>query len=150
MVVIFCATCLIFIGALYALYRVFWHHSKKHQLRHIVMLALTAVGAWWVADYLKVLINMPRPDLTNALFELQNIHSNGMPSGHAAFMFALAAAMYSFDRKAGTVLYVLAVLTGSARVLSGVHFWYDIVGGAVLGYFLSMVVVTLCKRLIRD
>lgn len=114
------------------------------------MLFLTSVGAWYAAHYLKLLINFPRPDLSHALFLPVDIHSNGLPSAHAAFMFALAATMYSFDRRAGIVLYILAIITGVARVLAGVHFWYDIVGGAVLGYFLSWGVVVLCKRLIRN
>lgn len=113
------------------------------------MLALTAFGSYFAAGYVKSLIKFPRPDLAHALFKLQDTSSYGLPSGHAAYMFALAATMYSFDKKAGVILYILAIITGVARVLSGVHFWYDIVGGAVLGYFLSWIVVVLCKRLIR-
>ena len=49
--------------------------------------------------------------------------------------------MYSFDKKAFTFLVVLAVLTGIARVLSGVHYWYDIVAGAVLAWVVARVVI---------
>lgn len=144
-----CAVFLIIVAIAYAFFRVIVRHEKKHHLRHFVMLVASPVFSWHVAHVLKAAIGFPRPDLTGALFQPVNMYSHGMPSGHAAFMFALAATMYTFDRKAGVVLYALALITGVARVLSGVHFWYDIVGGAVLGYFIAWIVTVVCKRVIR-
>jgi membrane-associated phospholipid phosphatase len=149
MIILFCAIVLIYVAIGFAFYRVMYRHEKKHHVRHIVMLAGTSLAAWWAASYFKNLIAFPRPDLTKALFLPLDIHSHGLPSGHAAFMFALASTMYSFDKKAGHALYALAIVTGIARVVAGVHFWYDILGGAVLGYAVSSVVVYMCKRLIR-
>lgn len=148
--VIFAAVMLIFVAGMYAFFRVLYRHERKHHVRHTLMLIGTSLGAWYSAHFLKAAIGFPRPDLTAALFQPVNLYSNGMPSGHAAFMFALAATMYSFDRKAGRVLYLLAIATGIARTLSGVHYWYDIVGGAVLGYAVSWIVVVICKRVIRS
>ncbi len=149
MIILFCAVILIFIAPIFAAHRVLTRHEKKHHVRHIVMLALIPAISWQAATYFKNLIAFSRPNLMNALFLPQDIHSYGLPSGHAAFMFALAATMYSFDKRAGRVLFVLAILTGIGRVLAGVHYWYDIVGGAVLGFVISAIVVTSCKRLIR-
>lgn len=148
-IILFSAVVLIFVAVFFAFYRVIYRHEKKHHIRHIVMLTLTSLTAWWTSGYFKQAIAFPRPDLTNALFLPQDVSSCGMPSGHAAFMFALATTMYSFDRKAGQILFMLAIITGVARVIAGVHYWYDIVGGALLGYVVSSIVVTICKRLIR-
>lgn len=147
--ILFCAVVLIYVAIIFACVRVLRRHEKKHHLRHIVMLIGTAFGAWIAADFFKQLIAYPRPDLTDALFLPLNIYSYGLPSGHAAFMFALAATMYAFDKRAGHVLLVLAIVTGISRVLAGVHFWYDIVGGAILGYTVSAIVVYVCKRTIK-
>lgn len=149
MIILFCAVVLIFVAPIFAFYRVIYRHEKKHHFRHIAMLASIPAASWYAAHYLKEAIAFPRPDLMSALFLPQDISSYGLPSGHAAFMFALAATMYSFDRRAGQVLFVFAILTGIGRVLAGVHFWYDIAGGAVLGFAISAVVVTVYKRLIR-
>jgi undecaprenyl-diphosphatase len=148
-IILFCASVLIFVAIFFAFFRVIWRHEKKHHMRHIIMLVLTSVGAWYAAHYLKVLIASPRPDLEKVLFLPQDIASYGLPSGHAAFMFALAATMYAFDRTSGRILYALALITGIARVWAGVHFWYDIVGGAVFGVAVSAVVAYVCKRTIR-
>ncbi len=149
MIILFCAVVLIYVAFIFAMFRVWRRHEKKHHIRHIAMLVGTAFGSWYAAHFFKHLIAYPRPDLTGALFQPLEAASYGLPSGHAAFMFALATTMYSFDARAGQVLYVLAILTGVGRVLSGVHFWYDIVGGAVLGYAVSAIVLYLCKRLIK-
>lgn len=148
-VIIFCAVILIYVASVFAVYRVLRRHERKHHGRHIAQLLGTAFGSWWAAHVFKMWIHFPRPDLSHALFLPRDIHSYGLPSGHAAFMFALATTMYAFDRKAGRALYVLAILTGIARVAAGVHFWYDILGGALLGYIVAVVVDYVCKRLIR-
>lgn len=147
--ILFCAVVLIYVAIIFACIRVVRRHEKKHHIRHIVMLVGTALGAWVAADFFKQILAQPRPDLATALFLPQNVHSYGFPSGHAAFMFALAATMYSFDKKAGRALYALAAVTGISRALAGVHFWYDIVGGALLGYAVSVLVVHACKRMIK-
>ncbi len=148
-IIIFCAKDLIYVASLYAFYHVLKRHERKHHVRHVLTLFFSAGASYIFAGYLKNLFHLPRPDLSKALFQLQDTSSYGLPSGHAAYMFALAAAMYSFDKKAGYVLYVVAIIVGTARVLAGVHFWYDIVGGAVLGYAIGWVVSSVAKRLIR-
>ncbi|MEN9337720.1 MAG: hypothetical protein RIQ41_34 [Candidatus Parcubacteria bacterium] len=147
-VILFCAIVLIFVAILFAFFRVLVRHEKKHHLRHIVMLAGTSLGSWYAAFFLKNVLLLPRPDATHALFHPLAMYSHGLPSGHAAFMFALASTMHFFDKRAGKLLYILAFITGVARILAGVHFWYDIVAGALLGITVSFVVVTLCNRLI--
>jgi undecaprenyl-diphosphatase len=148
LLIIFCAEVLIFIAGAYAVVRVYFKHEKKHHIRHIVMVLGTAVLSWVVAHFLKNWIAHPRPMDVVTLIKPDDIYS--FPSGHASFMFALAFTMYYVDKKAGKILLVLALLTGIARVLAGVHFWYDILGGALIGYLLSWIVVTLCKRLITQ
>jgi membrane-associated phospholipid phosphatase len=54
------------------------------------------------------------------------------------------------NRKPAVILLVLALFTGAARVLAGVHFWYDIVGGAILGYMTAYVAWYLYKKLFSN
>ncbi len=145
-IIIFCATYLIYISALYAFYHVLSKHEKKHHIRHIIIIFGTAVLSWIVAHFLKGVITHPRPDVVT-LIKPDDLYS--FPSGHATFMFALAFSMYGFDKRAGKYIFLMGLITGIARVLAGVHFWYDIVGGFILGAFVSSMFVMFAKHL-RD
>ncbi len=146
-IILFCAQALIFIAIAYAVLHVYFKHERKHHVRHILMVLGTALFSWIAAHFLKDVIAHPRPDLTIALLQPDSVYS--FPSGHAAFMFALAFTMHSIDRKAGRILFALAVITGIARVLAGVHYWYDIIGGAAFGLVLSWIIMTICKRFVK-
>lgn len=143
----FLAAVPIFISSIYSLYHVITKHERKHHIQHIVTIAFSAVMAWLIAVVLKNQIAHPRPDLSKALFYPNDPYS--FPSGHATFMFGLSFAMYSFDKHAGKILFILAFITGVARILAGVHYWYDILGGFVLGAGVASIIVAFSRRILK-
>ena len=144
--IIFSAEYLLYIAFVFAVLRIYFRHERKHHIRHIMTVVGTPVLAWAVSHTLKDITARPRPDLTAALIIPDSLYS--FPSGHATLMFALAATMYAYDKRAGWILFWLALVTGASRVLAGVHYWYDILAGAILGYVVSLIIVTLLKRII--
>lgn len=138
-IIYFFAVVPIFLAIIYAFYHVITKHERRYQVQHIVIIGLATILAWTVSYILKNTIVHPRPDLVRALFVPNGLYS--FPSGHASFMFGLAFAMYAFDKHAGKVLFILAFITGVARVLAGVHFWYDIFAGALVGASIASVVI---------
>ena len=146
-IIIFCASYLIYIGAVYAGFHVLLKHERRHYIQHGFIIFGSAVCAWVIAHVLKGAIAHPRPDFASALIIPDDTYS--FPSGHATFMFALAFSMYSFDKRAGMIIGALALITGISRVLAGVHFWYDILGGLVLGAGVASIIVILAQRFIK-
>lgn len=146
-IIYFFAAVPIFLATIYALYHVISKHEKRHHVQHIVIIGLATILAWIVSYILKNVIAHPRPDIAHALFTPNDPYS--FPSGHATFMFSLAFAMYVFDKQAGKILFILALLTGIARVLAGVHFWYDIFGGAIVGAGVASIVVFFAKHFLK-
>jgi undecaprenyl-diphosphatase len=142
-----CAKYLIFVSILYASFYVITTQGRKRFLRHAVVIFGSAVGAWVVAHFLKNMIAHPRPDALKALFTADDPYS--FPSGHATFMFALASAVHCFHSRQAKVLFILALVTGIARVLAGVHYWYDTVGGAVLGSLVASFVYMFAKKFLK-
>ena len=68
------------------------------------------------------------------------------PSGHAAFFFALAMAVYFYNKKWGTWFFATAILITVARVIAGVHYPPDILGGAVIGIMVAYIVFYFAER----
>ncbi len=73
------------------------------------------------------------------------------PSDHATGAFALAFGIWLYDRTVGTVLLVLAGVLAFARVYVGTHYPGDVVGGALLGIGVALVLYLIgpTRRLIE-
>ena len=119
-------------------------------------LALTVIAialSDWSAMALKALSDRPRPPLRYAepktLVPLP--HDGSFPSGHAATSFAAATMLsFAFPRLA-PLLYVLAAAVAFSRVYVGVHYPLDVIGGAILGVLVALVVMLLVNaRLTRN
>ena len=113
--------------------------------------ALTVIAvalADWSSMGLKALVDRPRPPLRYAepktLVALP--HDASFPSGHAATSFAAATMLaFAFPRLA-SFLYVLAAAVAFSRVYVGVHYPLDVIGGAVLGALVAVVLKLLVNR----
>lgn len=96
-------------------------------------------SAWLMSFIIKIIVHAPRPyvklhDLTPLI-----VHGgyDSFPSGHATVFFGLATAIYLYNKKAGILFYLFAILIALARVITGVHFPLDIFVGALLGIFIA-------------
>jgi undecaprenyl-diphosphatase len=106
-----------------------------------VKLALGAGIVGLTVQLVKVIVRRRRPEGEwGAIYRKADPHS--FPSGHTARM-AILIVMSAF--LAPTWLFVLLLMWGPlvafARVAMGVHYLSDIVGGAVLGIVLGLVVM---------
>ncbi len=140
MVIRFFATYLSFVVVgvcLVALCRAPWPRERK--LEVLVVAAVSgAFARLGIVEAIRAVYPHPRPFL--ALPEIVPLFvepSYSFPSGHASFFFALAAAVYCYNRRWGKGLFVAAVLIGLGRVIAGVHYPLDIIGGAVVGVLVA-------------
>ena len=65
---------------------------------------------------------------------------SSFPSNAACVGFAIATAVWLHNRTAGWISYLLALLLGVSRVVGGVHYPSDILGGAVIGVTVAYLV----------
>lgn len=78
--------------------------------------------------------------------------ASSFPSDHAALYFALAATIFTVNRKIGYYSFGFALLLDVIRIYLGFHYLSDVIGGAALGVLCVCVaqnlrVVSLTKRL---
>ncbi len=90
--------------------------------------------AWVLAQVLKFLFSFSRPaEALASINPLITKSDYSFPSGHATFFMALAVSIFFFHKKAGYIFIFFALIIGITRIMSGVHFPVDILGGFVLG-----------------
>lgn len=119
----------------------------KERMARFAALVLTALLSRGLLTEL-IRLAWPRPRPSAALgFEPLLMPSTGasFPSGHAAFFFALAAAIFFFDRRWGWWFLGFSAVNAVARVVVGVHWPSDVLIGALLGV-LSFLVVRFLLR----
>jgi undecaprenyl-diphosphatase len=88
----------------------------------------------------------PRPFDIYQVRQLIPESGASFPSGHAMFFFALAAALYFYNKKWGVWFFLATALMCTARVMAGVHFPSDILGGMVLGSAVAYLVDRYARR----
>ena len=117
-----------------------------------IALVSALVARLVVKPILLTFISRPRPFMIsgNAPLIPEDVAAaccNSFPSGHALFVFALATVVFLYNKRWGMVAYIGALLVGIARVLAGVHWPTDILGGAVIGVVVAYLVWKLAEKL---
>lgn len=111
---------------------------KSHDERR--RLLLLAVGAAALALIVNVAVSRvvarPRPFMTHDLHVLipSPARATSFPSDHTAASSAVAVALFLGGEAGwGAVAFLGAVLIGTARIVAGVHYPSDILGGLIVG-----------------
>ncbi len=137
---IFLASYLQYVMVVGLLFFWFWGKSKEEQIKNCylagVALAAVILSRLVFTEIIRWIWFRPRPFIDHAV-NLLIVHANtgSFPSGHAAFFFALATAVFLSNRCAGQWLFLAAFLISVARVFVGVHYPGDILVGAAVGIF---------------
>lgn len=121
-------------GFLLVLY--FSIYSKREKLYLFWTTALSIVVARGViTEIIRFFYHRPRPFLAHQLHQLisKNVSTWSFPSGHSAFFFAAATAIYLQNKKWGVWFFISAILMNISRIIAGVHYPSDILGGMVMG-----------------
>lgn len=133
----------------------FWHISKPEKKKLLWTALLSVVIArLGITELIRFLYHRPRPFLVYSdIHPLISKNEYSFPSGHAAFFFALATAIYFYNKRWGTWFFVASILISLSRVVAGIHYPSDILGGAIIGvavgYFIFNYAHILSKKKIR-
>lgn len=150
--VIFFAEVLIVIMPIVLVYHFYTVDDKRDAIRDIFIVLFAAIFAWGIADFAKYYFASDRPFVVLAdVTALMDNHFNAaFPSGHTAFTAALAVAVTYFHRKTGAVLIVLSLLIGISRIIAGVHWPIDILGGFFLGTTISVTLLIAYEKYVES
>jgi len=120
----------------------FWRISKPEKKKLLwTTLLSAAIARLGVTELIRFFYHRSRPFLVyNDIHPLISKNEYSFPSGHAAFFFALAMAIYLYNKKWGIWFFIAAILISLSRVVAGIHYPSDILGGAVIGVTVGYIV----------
>lgn len=126
---------------LWFLYRAWKKHIASDRLicfscfHEVIMVIVTGGLAWSVAGLVKILVDTARPFAVKSLEIIPLFIPGdpwGFPSGHTALFVSLGIISWFHDRMVGVIVLIAAGAIGIARIIAGVHFPLDILGGGII------------------
>ena len=123
------------------------YHPKLEKLEILLTVGISSVVArFGVTELIRFFYHRPRPFLDHAVNQLLTNDNWSFPSGHATFFFAVATAIYLYNKKWGIFFFIAAILMAVSRVIAGIHYPSDIIGGALIGIAVAYVTYHVVRR----
>jgi undecaprenyl-diphosphatase len=124
-----------------------WLGYKRHW-RYGAGFALASLLSLTASEYLKASFARPRPTIVPHLDFTNNF---AYPSGHAtsaAVVYLLFALLVPTQKRGRWLVaaFILAFLTGVSRIVLGVHWPSDVIGGWMLGCFFAITTASLLQH----
>lgn len=115
--------------------------SKKRVFSDFVFCFISAVIALSVSMLIKEAFMIERPFVTSGVEPLFfPFDPYSFPSSHSAVFFAISAGLFFIKKQIWGLFFVASFVIATARVLSGVHTFYDCFVGGLLGIFISYII----------
>lgn len=125
---------------------------RSETLETVFFSASAAIISWSISQLLKILLASQRPFVNlpaGSTLLASGSGNDAFPSSHATFLFALATAVYFYNRPLGIISLLVAVAVSLARVATGLHWPIDIAGGFFLALLLTFFLRHLTLKYIR-
>lgn len=123
--------------------------GKKGRTVALLVILLVAITDQFSSHFIKDFVQRIRP-----CHVLQGVHllvgctdSFSFPSSHAVNNFAGALFFSHFYPKMKYAFYTGAILMALSRVFCGVHYFSDILGGAIIGLLIGWGFITLWEKI---
>jgi undecaprenyl-diphosphatase len=144
------ATTFISIGIMLALFFTAWRRRSARMLHKGLQLGLTLLSVLAVVSGVKYAIMRQRPfEVHDFIQKLSGGGGPSFPSGHTTEVFAVTTAMFvMFPEKKwpGAILLAWACMVGYTRMLLGVHYPSDIIGGMLFGILTALIIHLIYNR----
>lgn len=149
-VIIFCAKYLPYIMAGAVVLFLIFGRDKKRELKMIFYGAASVIlSRLIITEIIRLIYPGLRPFMVYDFTPLIYDFNSSFPSGHAAFFFALAVIIFIFHKKWGIVYFLGTIIIVLSRIMAGVHWPVDILGGLAVGIVSAFLVNFFIRKLYR-
>lgn len=148
-IIVFFASYLAYIlVAVFLAFLLYSSYVRREKLEILVVTAISVVVARGViTELIRFFYHRPRPfSELPEMRQLIDTTSWSFPSGHATFFFAMATAVYLYNKKWGIGFFIAAVLIAVSRVIAGIHYPSDVIGGALIGIGVGLATFHIARK----
>ena len=103
-----------------------------------VVIASMIIARFGITELIRFVYPRPRPFMTYQAHQLFAEHGYSFPSGHASLFFALSMVVFFYNKPLGLCFFAASILMGIGRVMAGVHYPSDIIGGTIVGMAVAL------------
>lgn len=99
-----------------------------------------------ITEIIRFFYHRPRPFFIYQLHTLISENGWSFPSGHSAFFFAMAGTIYLYNKKWGVGFFMAALIMNISRIVAGVHYPSDILGGMIVGILVAHIIFYFAEK----
>jgi len=112
-----------------------WIYRKKISFRYLVNIFFAVLVAWLLSEVIKKFFPTQRPFVVSGAIPLTLTWplDSSFPSAHSSSAFALAIGLRKTDKRLFLIYFIFAVVVAIGRVVSHVHYFVDVLAGALIG-----------------
>lgn len=122
-------------------------YSKREKWALLFVVAISSIIARaGITELIRYFYHRPRPFVDLSVHQLLTDTAWSFPSGHATFFFAFSTAVYLYNEKWGIGFFIATILITVSRVIAGIHYPLDILGGAVIGILVAYATFCLSRK----
>jgi undecaprenyl-diphosphatase len=122
--------------------------ENKEKIRiFLITISSAVVARLGVVELIRLFYHQLRPFVIHNVHQLFPESGYSFPSGHSAFFFAMAMAIYFYNKKLGIIFFIAAIFMNVSRVIAGVHYPSDIIGGMIVGIITAWLIHFLAERI---
>lgn len=129
--------------------------KRNDRFRNFLILMITSLVVVLIAtNALKIGFALPRPctpcnDMSSITCNPYCLPDYSFPSGHASIMFSVFTSGFLVARKfkkQAILGYLIALVVSLSRIMLGVHTLIDVIGGALLGAAVPVLMYNIYKK----
>lgn len=126
---------------LYFVILIFMWFRNNFYKKIILYAGISAGVTLFINRIIQLFYFKPRPFIFHRVrLLIPSKNNSSFPSKHTALAFAVATSVLFHQRFIGSIMWLLAILTGFSRIWVGHHYPFDIIGSAVIGSLTSVII----------
>lgn len=120
--------------------------KRKFIFRNLVLFSIISIGSYTVSKILKLIFHIQRPFIEMNFTPIIYESGFSFPSSHATLSAAISILAFSLNKKLGIIFSIITLFIGFSRMVLGVHYPLDVLGGFAIGSLFSLMFIGFFKK----